>query len=154
VNKVSVFEGDPVTLNPDTEIQSDDHIEWRFGNEVLITETRRGGDISINRGIAGWRFRDRLELNRKTGSLTIKHTEMRHAGVYQLQITSNKEVSYETFIVDLRSEYLSLVSVIMITVLACNYYYQLHLRLSLFNTFYIKVSNSPIELKASYQCFQ
>ncbi|KAG1929395.1 hypothetical protein F2P79_022950 [Pimephales promelas] len=107
VNTVSVLEGETFTLNPDTEIQSDDHIVWRFGNEDLIIETRRGGDIYIDHGIAGWRFRDRVELNRKTGSLTITDTEMRHAGVYQLQITSNKEVSYETFIVDLRKRKIS-----------------------------------------------
>jgi len=102
-----MFEGVPVTLQTDvTEIQRDDLIKWRFGDKgPLIAEIREGEIVKYD-DAADVRFRGRLELDKKTGSLTITNTKTDHAGDYRLQITSNGEVSYKTFRVHLRSEYL------------------------------------------------
>jgi len=98
-------EGEPVTLKPDTEIQSDDVIEWRFGNEGPVIAEISGGNISIHNDAADGRFRFRLKLDETTGSLTITHTNVKqHAGVYQLQITSNRGDTDKKFKVDLESE--------------------------------------------------
>ncbi|KAK7126539.1 hypothetical protein R3I94_017886 [Phoxinus phoxinus] len=106
VKTVSAFEGDPVTLNPDVPaIQKDDIIEWRFGGSLIVEI--RGGFMEIYDVKRLVRFRERLELDKKTGSLTIKNTEIKQAGVYQLKITSISGVSYKKFRVVVRERKIS-----------------------------------------------
>ncbi|XP_077081640.1 uncharacterized protein LOC143735406 [Siphateles boraxobius] len=97
VNTVSVFEGDPVIIKTDTEIQRGDHIEWTFGVGGPFRAEIVGGDILIYDYSTDRRFKDRLDLDKKTGFLTISDTEMKHSGVYQLQITSTRGISYKKF---------------------------------------------------------
>ncbi|XP_048050767.1 uncharacterized protein LOC125270826 [Megalobrama amblycephala] len=84
---VSVKEGSYTTLNSDlTEMKDDDVIQWRFGN-TLIAEINNDR-ITVYDNVLDGRFRDRLKLNYKTGSLTITYTTDEHAGSYALEINS------------------------------------------------------------------
>uniref|UniRef100_A0A671S1Y4 Immunoglobulin domain-containing protein n=1 Tax=Sinocyclocheilus anshuiensis TaxID=1608454 RepID=A0A671S1Y4_9TELE len=94
VKSVSVMEGDPVTLNTDTEIHTDDLILWRFGDKGILlakidVETK---ETSLND--ADERFKDRLLLD-QTGSLTIKNTRTKHAGLYEVQIRGRESSQHE-----------------------------------------------------------
>ncbi len=99
------MEGDPVTLKPVTEINKNDLIRWMFRDEVqqtLIAEIK--GEIFKYDDAADGRFRDRLELDKTTGSLIIKSTRTSHSGPYHLQITSSSGVSRQTFFVTVNGE--------------------------------------------------
>ncbi|KAL0161519.1 hypothetical protein M9458_045244, partial [Cirrhinus mrigala] len=43
------------------------------------------------------RFRDRLQLDQQTGSLTIIKTETNHSGRYEVEISSSKHTIHKTF---------------------------------------------------------
>ncbi|XP_050956419.1 natural killer cell receptor 2B4-like isoform X2 [Labeo rohita] len=90
---VSVMEGDSVTLNTDVpEIHEDDDILWKFGAEKsLIAQIKREKQI-----FPDVRFRDKLKLNRQTGSLTITIITTQHAGLYEVKISGEKR-SKKTF---------------------------------------------------------
>ncbi|XP_056303281.1 uncharacterized protein LOC130215493 [Danio aesculapii] len=105
---VSVKEGESVTLKPDAVIQRDNQILWTFGpQETLIAEVNGNArEISTDDGADG-RFRDRLMLDSKTGSVTITNTASEHVGVYKLKIISSRETSYHTFILTLIQDVMS-----------------------------------------------
>ncbi|XP_067252828.1 CD48 antigen-like [Chanodichthys erythropterus] len=90
---VSVMEGDSVTLHSDTEIQKDDLILWRFGTEdspmAEVTQI-----ISISGSAEG--FKDRLHLDPRTGSLTVRNIRTNQSGTYKAQIIGRK-VSMKMF---------------------------------------------------------
>uniref|UniRef100_A0A8C1LJ59 Ig-like domain-containing protein n=1 Tax=Cyprinus carpio TaxID=7962 RepID=A0A8C1LJ59_CYPCA len=84
VKSVSVMEGDSVTLQIDTEIQTDSVITWRFGSESRPIATIISGAVSFSSSDGpGGRFRDRLKLDSKTGTLTITDTRTTDSGLYQ-----------------------------------------------------------------------
>ncbi|XP_048035740.1 SLAM family member 9-like [Megalobrama amblycephala] len=86
LKSVSVMEGDSVTLQTNTEIQTGDEITWTFGtNRSRLAETD-GVTITIFDHLDE-RFRDRLKLDIKTGSLTITNIRTEHAGVYEVHIS-------------------------------------------------------------------
>ncbi|XP_056109170.1 uncharacterized protein LOC130086993 [Rhinichthys klamathensis goyatoka] len=94
---VSVKEGDSVTLHADLlEIQRDDVLEWRFGAEgFLIARINRGANTSsIYDDVLDGRFRDRLKLDKQTGYLTITNTRTEHAGVYEVEVTSTRNKTF------------------------------------------------------------
>ncbi|XP_050950424.1 SLAM family member 5-like [Labeo rohita] len=97
VKPVSVTEGDSVTLHTDVEIQRDDQILWVFGpKETRIAEIyRQNMHPSTYDGIGV--FRDRLQMDSKTGSLVIRNIRTEHSGLYKLQIISNIGTSYKRF---------------------------------------------------------
>ncbi|XP_039520358.1 uncharacterized protein LOC120474283 isoform X6 [Pimephales promelas] len=94
---ISVKEGKNLIINPETEIQKDDLIQWRFG-DILIAEIR-GGTLKTHDDAAGGRFRDRLKLDEKTGSLTITDMITEHTGNYKLQIISSRGNTNKRFVV-------------------------------------------------------
>uniref|UniRef100_A0A672M8V5 Ig-like domain-containing protein n=1 Tax=Sinocyclocheilus grahami TaxID=75366 RepID=A0A672M8V5_SINGR len=84
-----MFLGDSVTLNSGrTEIMSGDEIQW-----LIETENSPDGKLIVNAdsmtvydAVLDGRFRDRLKLDKQTGSLTITNTTTEHAGEYGLII--------------------------------------------------------------------
>ncbi|KAI7790892.1 hypothetical protein IRJ41_003799 [Triplophysa rosa] len=96
VKSVSLMEGDSVTLHTDlTDIQTDIHILWTF--ELLIAEIIMGNQsyfISVSNDDI---FKDRLQMNNQTGSLTITNITTEHSGLYKLQIRSSTETSLKRF---------------------------------------------------------
>ncbi|XDV23435.1 hypothetical protein PO909_028013 [Leuciscus waleckii] len=107
VKSVSVMEGDYVTLNTDAaEIQRDKVIEWRFGhNDILIARiNRQNNERTIYNGSADGKFRDRLKLDEKTGSLTITNTRTTDSGLYKVT-SSRTETPLNTFNLTIYGEY-------------------------------------------------
>ncbi|XP_058616391.1 uncharacterized protein LOC131530252 [Onychostoma macrolepis] len=87
-SKQSVMEGDSVTINSGlTEIMDDDVIQWRFWVEgIVIAEISKEFDSITVYDVLDGRFRDRLKLDKQTGSLTITNTTTEQTGTYDLQI--------------------------------------------------------------------
>ncbi|XP_073699632.1 uncharacterized protein [Garra rufa] len=95
---VSVIEGDSVTLQTNlTEVLNDDTILWLFGpkDSVISQITRKDGLTSFFVTADG-KFRGRLQVDQKTGSLTIRKTRIKHSGQYKLTI-SRKKTTTEIF---------------------------------------------------------
>ncbi|XP_056615150.1 natural killer cell receptor 2B4-like isoform X2 [Triplophysa dalaica] len=97
VKSVSVMEGESVTLHTHlTHIQTDDFIKWIYEpKESLIAEFSIQANLTSIRDTYDERFRDKLQLDNKTGSLTITNMSIRNAGLYKLTIHSSKETSYK-----------------------------------------------------------
>uniref|UniRef100_A0A8C1D1H8 Ig-like domain-containing protein n=1 Tax=Cyprinus carpio carpio TaxID=630221 RepID=A0A8C1D1H8_CYPCA len=98
VKSVSVMEGDSVTLNTDdTDLQKNNQILWRFGHNILIAQINRKNNKSrFYDDIADGRFRDRLQLDHQTGSLTITNTRTTDSGLYKVTSTSTQKL-FNTF---------------------------------------------------------
>ncbi|XP_026110405.1 SLAM family member 5-like [Carassius auratus] len=91
--KVSVMEGDSVTLNTNvSELREEDDILWHFGtdNSPLAEISREKQIFSIYDDVPDGRFRGRLKLDHQTGSLTITNITYEHAGIYKLEIIGVK----------------------------------------------------------------
>ncbi|XP_026103091.1 SLAM family member 9-like, partial [Carassius auratus] len=98
VKSVSVTEGDSVSLNTDVKVQRDDQILWTFGpKETRIAEIIKRDQINFIFVSNDGRFRDKLQMDNQTGSLTIRNIRSEHTGLYKLQIISNKETSNKRF---------------------------------------------------------
>ncbi|XP_050956404.1 uncharacterized protein LOC127157212 isoform X2 [Labeo rohita] len=95
---IAVMEGEPVTLKPNKEIQIGDKIYWQFRGDLVAKKEGETTDGEITDGHDGI-FRDRLELENETGSLTITNTRTAHTGLYTLEIRRGKIILRETFIV-------------------------------------------------------
>ncbi|XDV22912.1 hypothetical protein PO909_027673, partial [Leuciscus waleckii] len=106
VEFVSVKEGESVSLNSGlTEMKDDDVIQWRFGDEdTLIADIDKLADrITVYDDVLDGRFRDRLNLDNQTGSLTITNTTTEHDGGYELQINSESKERFRLFVTVLES---------------------------------------------------
>uniref|UniRef100_A0A8C1RMU1 Ig-like domain-containing protein n=1 Tax=Cyprinus carpio TaxID=7962 RepID=A0A8C1RMU1_CYPCA len=97
IQSVSKMEGDSVSLNTDvTEIHEDDDILWNFGAKKIAEINRATGIFITYEDVLDGRFRDRLQLDKQTGSLTITNITTEHAGFYELEIRGAK-LSLKTF---------------------------------------------------------
>ncbi|XP_077081744.1 uncharacterized protein LOC143735453 [Siphateles boraxobius] len=91
VKSVSVKEGDSVTLHTClNQIQKFNKILWMFENAVIANI--KDQQLSTEDGPDG-RFRDRLELDFESGSLTIRNIRTNHSGLYQVDIFSTSKAS-------------------------------------------------------------
>ncbi|XP_016116153.1 uncharacterized protein [Sinocyclocheilus grahami] len=99
IQTLSVTEGESVTLNPDTELETDDDIHWLFGDKdtLIAQKFRRKTREHLN--ATDERFRDRLVLDQETGSLTISCITAEQNGLYTLKIRRGRETLYKRFIV-------------------------------------------------------
>ncbi|KAK9967269.1 hypothetical protein ABG768_001676 [Culter alburnus] len=98
--KVSVKEGDSVTLNTGVTVTQKDRIRCFFNDnriaEIIGGQSKIYTDVQFTE-----RFRDRLKLDHQTGSLTIMNTRKADAGLYNLEIIFNgSSISFKIFIVD------------------------------------------------------
>ncbi|XP_067265625.1 uncharacterized protein [Chanodichthys erythropterus] len=91
----SAMEGYYTTLKFDlTEIKDGDVIQWRFGN-TLIAEINKGVDrFTVYDDVLDGRFRDRLKLDKQTGSLTITDITDEQTGSYILEINSVRKKEF------------------------------------------------------------
>ncbi|CAM4659452.1 unnamed protein product [Leuciscus chuanchicus] len=105
VKKVSALEGEDVTLKIDDEKQKNDQILWLFGDEdALIAEISGGtGEIITYDDVPDGRFKDRVELDKKTGSLTITNTTNDLAGLYKLKLHRGQEAIIKRFFISVRA---------------------------------------------------
>uniref|UniRef100_A0A8C1XFY9 Immunoglobulin domain-containing protein n=1 Tax=Cyprinus carpio TaxID=7962 RepID=A0A8C1XFY9_CYPCA len=96
VKSVSVMQGDSVSLQTNTELQTDDEIMWTFGHpETLIAEIIKRFERFSTYDVLDGRFRDRLKLDHQTGSLTITNTRTTDSGLYGVEIIRNRTlISY------------------------------------------------------------
>ncbi|XP_026105646.1 uncharacterized protein LOC113077468 [Carassius auratus] len=97
---ISVMEGDSVALNTGvTELQTEHLILWTFrdqNSETRLAEIYKKiksvYDIKENNE----RFRDRLQIDERTGSLTVTNINKLHSGLYKVQII-NGDVKHKSF---------------------------------------------------------
>ncbi|XP_059426018.1 uncharacterized protein LOC132160285 isoform X2 [Carassius carassius] len=85
--KVSVMEGDSVTLHTGIKTNLKDRIKWYFNNERIAWITGEHSKICADAECKE-RFRDRLKLDHVTGSLTITNINTTDSGLYTLDINS------------------------------------------------------------------
>ncbi|XDV22532.1 hypothetical protein PO909_027413, partial [Leuciscus waleckii] len=98
------MDGDSVTLNTDvTEIQRDDLILWMFNvnnSDTCIAEIHK---LIISIFDNDERFRDRLQMDGQTGSLTIRNIRTEHTGLYKVQVRVRGGVTYRSFTVSVNA---------------------------------------------------
>ncbi|XP_016404739.1 uncharacterized protein LOC107737659, partial [Sinocyclocheilus rhinocerous] len=99
VNPVVVIEGGSVTLNSDTKIQTNDAILWKFGKEKSPIVKLKGETEITMYDVPDVSFRDRLNVDHQTGSLTITNITTEHAGLYKLKIIGSRKPSFKRFMV-------------------------------------------------------
>uniref|UniRef100_A0A8C1WNZ9 Immunoglobulin domain-containing protein n=1 Tax=Cyprinus carpio TaxID=7962 RepID=A0A8C1WNZ9_CYPCA len=89
-DEISVKKGDSVTINSGLTEIMDDKIQWRFRSEnTLIAEiNKQTNRFTVYDDVLDGRFRNRLKLNKQTGSLTITDITTQHAGLYELHINN------------------------------------------------------------------
>ncbi|XP_066517995.1 natural killer cell receptor 2B4-like [Hoplias malabaricus] len=91
--KLQELEGNSVIIHTGlTAVQSDAHILWFYGPEKadinIVNSLVFRGETVIDYNTE--RFRDRLQLNRNNGSLTIRNISIEDFGLYKLQIIAGK----------------------------------------------------------------
>ncbi len=99
VKAVSVMEGDSVTLNPLTQIQKFNLIEWKFRGPIIAQTIGNNVLYPSYTEIFG----GRLQLD-QTGSLTIKNIKTKHSGLYELQISHSAGTAERKFSVTVYGE--------------------------------------------------
>ncbi|XP_016111823.1 uncharacterized protein, partial [Sinocyclocheilus grahami] len=99
IQTLPVTEGESVTLNPDPEIQTDDEIHWLFGDKDTLIAQKFKRETREHLNVTDERFRDRLVLDKETGSLTISCITAEQNGLYTLKIRRGRETLYKRFIV-------------------------------------------------------
>ncbi|XP_058616630.1 uncharacterized protein LOC131530395 [Onychostoma macrolepis] len=105
VKKISVRDGDPVTLQTRiTDITGDDVIKWTFGAQhtSVVKTDRENRRIIYNEHDV--RFRDRLHLYIQTGDLTISNTNTEVSGLYQIKIIKGTYTIQKSFSVTVSAQ--------------------------------------------------
>ncbi len=103
MNRKSVEKGESVTLDLGV-INPDCVIKWYF-NDIVITEITGDQSKICTDDQCDERFRDRLQLDNQTGSLTIMNTRTTDSGLYKLQLSSSRFSIIRSFSVTVIGEY-------------------------------------------------
>ncbi|XP_043082729.1 uncharacterized protein LOC122330011 isoform X2 [Puntigrus tetrazona] len=99
VVSMSVKEGTCALLQTGVEIQPEDLVLWTFGAQNHLVIKSDSGKTS-----SGKRFRDRLDLNRTTGVLTIKNIRLTDSGLFKLQIINSEKTTFKRIEVTVTAE--------------------------------------------------
>jgi len=102
-DRVSVMEGDSVTLHISVKQIQQERIKWYF-NDTCVAQINGDPYTDNQCHDDSERFRDRLKLDHQTGSLTITNISTIDAGLYKLQIISGDSDSEKTFSVSVLGE--------------------------------------------------
>ncbi|KAK2906702.1 hypothetical protein Q8A67_005687 [Cirrhinus molitorella] len=98
IKVLSATKGNSENLHTETELQIHDLVLWRFGAEgslIAKSDTEENHASYYDDG----RFGGKLELDSKTGSLTITDIETKHTGEFRLKIISDRRILFKRFIV-------------------------------------------------------
>ncbi|XP_051763250.1 uncharacterized protein LOC127519758 isoform X4 [Ctenopharyngodon idella] len=91
-DEVSFMEGDSVILHTGVETNQQEKIKWYFNDiriaQITVDQSKICTDVQCKGGDE--RFRDRLKLDKRTGSLTIMNIRTSDAGLYKLQIINSR----------------------------------------------------------------
>uniref|UniRef100_A0A8C1T4E3 Immunoglobulin domain-containing protein n=1 Tax=Cyprinus carpio TaxID=7962 RepID=A0A8C1T4E3_CYPCA len=89
--KVSVMEGDSVTLHTDVKTNQQEKIRWYFSDTRIaqISGDLRNICTDVQCKDGDERFRDRLKLDHQTGSLSIMNIRNTDSGLYKLLISNS-----------------------------------------------------------------
>ncbi|XDV23400.1 hypothetical protein PO909_027982 [Leuciscus waleckii] len=90
--------GEDVTLKADVEIQPDDMMLWTYGAEYCLVAR------AVSKTAVPEPFRDGLDLDEKTGNLTISNIRPTDSGHYNLQIINSKHTICRRFNVTVTGE--------------------------------------------------
>ncbi|KAI2650636.1 T-lymphocyte surface antigen Ly-9 [Labeo rohita] len=96
---VTAIVGEDVPLNTEIEVQTDDLLLWTFGAENNLVVKADSGTTSI-----GARFRERLVLDKTTGSLIMRNITTADSGHFKLQIINSKQSRFKRFNVTVTGE--------------------------------------------------
>uniref|UniRef100_A0A8C2C284 Immunoglobulin domain-containing protein n=1 Tax=Cyprinus carpio TaxID=7962 RepID=A0A8C2C284_CYPCA len=108
IKVLSATKGNSETLHTETELQEHDLILWRFGAEgSLIAKSDTEDSHTLFYDGDDGRFRGRLEMDTKTGSLTITDLETEHTGEFRLKIYSDRRIVFKRFTVTVSASGLS-----------------------------------------------
>ncbi|TRY90405.1 hypothetical protein DNTS_025319, partial [Danionella cerebrum] len=80
IEERSVMEGESVSLSSGTD---GGWIVWFFGDEKIAEIEGSGSSADVFEDVLDGRFRDRLKVDGKTGTLTISNIRAEHAGEYR-----------------------------------------------------------------------
>ncbi|XP_056304157.1 uncharacterized protein LOC130216282 [Danio aesculapii] len=97
---VSVMKGDSVTLHTGvSELQTDNKVDWTHGDGTIIAKIENN---QIKKKDPAGLFEGRLEIDSKTGSLTVKNIRTEDKGFYKLDIGGKKDLITKNFSVTVR----------------------------------------------------
>ncbi|XP_057181524.1 uncharacterized protein LOC130548641 isoform X2 [Triplophysa rosa] len=98
VKSVSVMKGDSVTLHTDfTDVQRDDVLFW--SSDTFMAEINKTTQNVLTYDDADRRFKNRMQINRQTGSLTVTNISTTDSGFYDLEISGSRHTLRMTFII-------------------------------------------------------
>uniref|UniRef100_A0A9J8CSL7 Si:dkey-182g1.6 n=1 Tax=Cyprinus carpio carpio TaxID=630221 RepID=A0A9J8CSL7_CYPCA len=116
VKNISVKKGESVTLRTGViDIQRYDWILWKF-EDHLIAEINKETNQFILYDSSDKRFKDRLQPNEKTGSLTISDSETTDSGHYHLHMSSSTYTLQRIISVTVKGLSSIVIAVISVTV--------------------------------------
>ncbi len=97
------MEGDSVSLHTGVKTDQQHTIKWYYNDKRIVQITEDQSQICTD-DLCDERFRDRLELDPQTGSLTIRNIRTTDSGLYQLEIISSGSDNEKIFSVTVQGQ--------------------------------------------------